>query len=338
MPTTYSFENLVIKGGGIRGIAYLGALKVLSDKGILQNIRSVAGASAGAIQSLMVAMYHDDYPKLLAQANTLDFSKVPGIPSLFGNRTRKKRGIVATLAEIKFLRKTFGLHKSTFIESWFRQVLEERTGNPDITFAEFVQVKGCIDLHIPVSNISSNLSIICSAEETPDVKVVDAVRTSMSIPIFFETMKFNNASLKGYFGDGGVMNNYPIQLYDQGLNKNEKTLGLFLYAKEGVQSYPQDFKLKQYAGDIVSSLFLAQDWSMARHPSDLERSIQIYDEGVKPTSFDVKVGDPTYKKLVQSGKDATIEYLKNYDAGNKPILQKSKFSINPIHRITPLNS
>ena len=47
--TTY--KNLVLEGGGIRGIAYGGALNELQARNILPGINRVAGTSAGAIQA-----------------------------------------------------------------------------------------------------------------------------------------------------------------------------------------------------------------------------------------------------------------------------------------------
>ena len=37
----YHFRNLVFEGGGVKSIAYIGAMKVLKDEGILQNITRV---------------------------------------------------------------------------------------------------------------------------------------------------------------------------------------------------------------------------------------------------------------------------------------------------------
>ena len=50
------YRNLVMEGGGIKGIAYGGALLELERKGILQNITRVAGTSAGAIQACLLSM------------------------------------------------------------------------------------------------------------------------------------------------------------------------------------------------------------------------------------------------------------------------------------------
>ena len=37
----YHFKNLVFEGGGVKGIAYVGALEVLDEKGILIDIKRV---------------------------------------------------------------------------------------------------------------------------------------------------------------------------------------------------------------------------------------------------------------------------------------------------------
>ncbi len=52
----YPYKNLALEGGGVRGLAYSGALEVLENKGILKNIERVAGSSAGAIAGLMISL------------------------------------------------------------------------------------------------------------------------------------------------------------------------------------------------------------------------------------------------------------------------------------------
>ena len=42
----YTFRNLVFEGGGVKGIAYVGALDILKEKEIIQNIERVGGTSA----------------------------------------------------------------------------------------------------------------------------------------------------------------------------------------------------------------------------------------------------------------------------------------------------
>ena len=52
----YHFRNLVFEGGGVKGIAYVGAMKVLEEKNILPKIQRVGGTSAGAINAALVAL------------------------------------------------------------------------------------------------------------------------------------------------------------------------------------------------------------------------------------------------------------------------------------------
>jgi predicted acylesterase/phospholipase RssA len=49
-----SFQNLVFEGG-VKGIAYVGAMKVLEKEGILKNIKRVGGTSAGSINAVLFA-------------------------------------------------------------------------------------------------------------------------------------------------------------------------------------------------------------------------------------------------------------------------------------------
>ena len=53
---SYHFKNLVFEGGGVKGIAYVGAMEVLDREGILNNIERVAGTSAGAMVAVLVGL------------------------------------------------------------------------------------------------------------------------------------------------------------------------------------------------------------------------------------------------------------------------------------------
>jgi len=50
------FKNLVFEGGGVKGIAYAGATKVLDEKNMLNSLVRVAGTSAGAITAALLSV------------------------------------------------------------------------------------------------------------------------------------------------------------------------------------------------------------------------------------------------------------------------------------------
>ena len=53
------FRNLIFEGGGVKGIAYVGAMQVLEQRDILKDIRRAGGTSAGAINALLFALGFD---------------------------------------------------------------------------------------------------------------------------------------------------------------------------------------------------------------------------------------------------------------------------------------
>lgn len=55
-PDSLSYRNLVFEGGGVRGIAYAGALNVLDERGLLRSVEQVGGTSVGAVTALLLAV------------------------------------------------------------------------------------------------------------------------------------------------------------------------------------------------------------------------------------------------------------------------------------------
>jgi NTE family protein len=48
--------NLAMRGGGVRGIAYVGAIEVLDEDNILGDIERVSGTSAEAANAMLLAL------------------------------------------------------------------------------------------------------------------------------------------------------------------------------------------------------------------------------------------------------------------------------------------
>jgi NTE family protein len=70
----YPFRNFVFEGGGVKGLADVGALQVFQQKGILPDIIRVGGTSAGTICALLVGL---SYPidKISSIFLNIDFKK-----------------------------------------------------------------------------------------------------------------------------------------------------------------------------------------------------------------------------------------------------------------------
>ena len=128
------YRNLVFSGGGIKGIAYLGALEVLDEYRIIENIHRVAGASAGAITATVVS-FRLGIPETTNIINSLDFTKVP--QSQTGKQTRRIFNFPEQESSLRFFR-DFGWYSSEYFYNWLQGIIANQfDGNPRATFADF---------------------------------------------------------------------------------------------------------------------------------------------------------------------------------------------------------
>ncbi|MGA3085580.1 MAG: patatin-like phospholipase family protein [Thermodesulfobacteriota bacterium] len=343
--SAYPFKNLVFEGGGVKGIAYVGAMNVLEQKGITQNIQRVGGTSAGAINALLFALsYTNDEVKDILWS--LDFKK-------FMDDTWGYIRDTARLID------KFGWYKGDFFRNWVADLISRKTGNPESTFNDLYALKnkkGFRDIYMIGTNLSTHFSEIFSYEHSPRMPIADAVRISMSIPLFFTAQR----SFRGdVYVDGGVLDNYPIKLFDRawyfepavlethsmktdyydkindqlkGMEKeispyvyNMETIGFRLDTKEEISMFrdhaePVHHKIDSffdYSWGLIETIMEAQG-NQHLHTDDWQRTIYIDSLGVKTTQFDLD--EKTKQDLVNSGTVNTTEYFKWYDnAANKPV-------------------
>jgi NTE family protein len=338
---TYNFRNLVFEGGGVKGIAYVGALKVLDKKGILPYIVRVGGTSAGAINAVLLGLNYtaSETQQIL---NKLDFEKF--MDDEFG-----------ILRDVHRLLAEFGWYKGEFFRKWISEIIAEKAGNPNVTFDQIQQQKdkkGFRDMYLMGTNISTHFSEVFSHEHTPRMCLADAVRISMSIPLFFASLRSPRGDV---YVDGGVLDNYPVKLFDRqryldkrSLNThavvtdyykkhnaklkrkkldispyiyNKETLGfrldsereiaLFRDQAEPVTEPIDDFF--DYTRNLLKTLMDAQA-NYHLHSDDWQRTIYIDTLGVKTTEF--KITAAKKKTLIESGRKGTEAYLEWYNDPN----------------------
>jgi len=335
----YNFKNLVFEGGGVKGIAYVGALDVLTEKGILDQVVRVGGTSAGAINAILIGLGFttDETKNILWEIN-------------FNNFMDDSWGVVR---DTNRLIEQFGWYKGDFFRNWVGKLIKEKTGNSESTFADLEAMKERKKFKSPFfmgTNLSTRYSEVFSAEHTPRVCIADAVRISMSIPLFFAAKRSARGDV---YVDGGVLDNYPIKLFDrkkyldsanfamteyyERINKtlkdqprsvseyiyNKETLGFRLDSKEEISvfrdhSEPPHHKVDNffdYAWALVDTVLEAQQ-SSHLHSDDWARTIYVDTLGVGTTQFDLQ--DDKKKELVQSGRKGAEQYFDWFDK-NQPI-------------------
>lgn len=345
----YPFDNLVFKGGGVLGIAYLGSMKALDEAGFLPGIKRVSGASAGAITAL-VTSFKLNASQMKSIADSLDFSKVPEKENikhdLFSKLFNSKDLPFDDVYCINRLFHKYGWYSSNYFYKWLMQMIQDQFDKVDglddkiknkkgqQTFSDF-QKAGFSDLYISVTNVTKHRNEIFSVETKPDFEVAKAVRMSMSIPLFFETIEQDG----DHYADGGTVNNYPIEVFDNEAyvddpafftdQINMKTLGCHLFTPSNhSEKTPKKDNLIHYIENLFETLLQVQTIDFENSQNIKDRSVNINDHGISAVDFDIVVdkGDPLtkrenpldYDKLYITGYDSMKTYLNNHSS----IIQK----------------
>ena len=206
---TYTYKNLVLEGGGVRGLAYGGALEILEQKGVLKNIENVAGSSAGAIAGLMVALNY----------NSHEIDSV-----LQGLKIQEFNDGKFITGKIRRVKKEYGIFKGDKFDKWLGDLIANKTGNADITFSGLNELhlrdKNFRNFFCTGTNVTEQRLEILSYKKWPHMKLRTAVHISSSIPFYFVPIAINKdgheVSLEDtsqevdLYVDGGVTDNQPI--------------------------------------------------------------------------------------------------------------------------------
>ncbi len=288
-----NFKNLVFKGGGVLGIAYAGAIKVLEDKRILQQIERVAGTSAGAITAALLSLrYSADEIKNIVDATDFKSFEDGWDPLRIPSK--------------------YGLYKGDAFLSWMKKQITGKKFSPSATFNDF-RKGGCRELRVFATDLNTKDLKMFSFSTTPDVVVAEAVRASMSIPLFFNAWQFSAYNPDNHiYVDGGTVYNYPITTFDFSGVPNMETLGFHLDNINGahVPNNLQYDHLLEYVKNVFDTILNAQVIDLDHNPVDVRRTVKIDNLGISATDF--KLTEPQKRALYQSGIDCTLKYLNQF--------------------------
>jgi NTE family protein len=318
---SYQYKNLVLEGGGIRGLAYPGALQVLEKKGILQSIQNVAGTSAGAITALMIALDYNSH-QIDSILQTLKIQQFNDGKDIFG--------------KIKRVRKEYGIFKGERFERWLSQMIKDKTGNANTTFLRLHILHNSSpnfkDLFCTGTNVSKQQLQIFSWQQTPQMQLKTAVHLSGCIPIYFKPVAIDSMwqevsikKNKNYFDlyvDGGMLANYPINIFDtcfQGGNPlicdnvkyNTQTLGLKLERTEQIEQFKNNktdvapYNIKSINGYVTALMNLMMEALSRRTPNlknEMGRTIFISYENLsgRPRKINAEIRKHLFNNGVQA--------------------------------------
>lgn len=268
---------LIMKGGGIKGLAYIGALAELTK---YYTFKWYAGTSAGAITAILLSAGYgvEELEEILRNKNFKDFLDA---------------GRIERLINLIFHK---GLHRAHAFEQWIDQLLAAKLASPTRVLlkdlvAKRVTVYACRRGQRAVIFDSQ----IASSRDTP---AAFAVRCSMSVPFVFTPM--SQYGMRVF--DGGLKHNYPVEelLADY---PQTQFVGMYLGTKV-------------YEGDAKASGILSDLWNIWLEATDEEalakykgRTVIIDPRPIR--TLDLELVDIEKNFLLKEGRAAALAFLQS---------------------------
>ena len=304
-PDSLRPKNLVFEGGGVRGIAYAGALRVLEERGSLSAVERVGGTSVGAVTALLVALGYraDEMTAILTDLKIGQFND----------------GRWFFVGGLHRLLRRYGWYRGERFERWVETLIQRKTGTTTLTFRQLHERRGegFRDLFVTGTDLTEQKTVVFSYQHTPDVPIRTAIRISMSVPLYFGAVftddqyhivrKPRKGQSYHVLVDGGLTANYPIHLFDVDGKPNPETLGLKLERPEQIRQFQDNREAAPYpirnVNEYVSAFynFVIENLNPASD-TDSSRTIYISMEGIRPRVR--RMPPDETKRLYQSGERA----------------------------------
>jgi len=327
--------DLVLEGGGVKGIGLAGAILVLAEAGY--HFRRTAGTSAGAIAAVLVAAIEKSGQPMTQLRTYLDAIQYPEFMQAgLIQRIFEKAGLVAKGCELVFRP---GLYSGDYLRTWLAPRLAEcgvetwadlalsPDDDPGMSLPDGQWYRAVVH----VSDISRGTLARLPWDYgdfyglPPDEQdVVGSVRASMSIPFFFVPVRtlarpsrarMPDGSVVAWPGgtvtwvDGGMLMNFPIGAFDRvdGAPPRWPTIGIKLSAQPGIQpaDRPAGTALQEGIHCLTTATGQWDRYYVERATAN--RTIFVPNAGVKATDFNL--GQPKQQELFRNGAEAATRFL-----------------------------
>ncbi len=315
--------DLVLEGGGVKGIALNGAVSTLLRAGY--TFPRVGGTSAGAVVgAVLAALQRSDgsVDDLGAIAASLDYRRLRdrGFPGRY-------LGPLGFLADGVSVLLEDGAYEGDFLQDWVAGVLADlgvRTfgdlrrddpGDDGAPHSQWSLVVNASDVsRRRLARLPWDYEPVYGLD--PDEQVVaTAVRASASIPYLFEPVTLRGGRGEVTLVDGAVVSNYPVEMFDRedGRAPRWPTIGVRLDALLG----GGQATVHRVRGAVplgVALVETAVEGCQAEHvlaPCNVARSVYVDTGDVGVLDFGISRAEQA--KLVRAGEQAALDFLDTWD-------------------------
>lgn len=275
-----TYKALVLSGGGVKGLAHLGALKYLEERDLIKKINYYSGTSVGG---LIIILYVIGYSaeELFKVLKKIDFKKLQ-------NSSPKN-----------FVEK-FGFDEGKKIETALQKCFIKKSIDINITLQELFLKTGK-NIILTTTCVNKKIPYYLSHINFPDLPVLKAVKMSFALPMFFCPVTHNN----NHFIDGGCMDNFPFSIL---LSKvNYKNI-LGIYIKDFKNETENIDSLQRFIFDTI--LCLMEDHARRSYRGFEDQTVLINCKNVTAMNLDLSQNDK--EQLFELGYNECQKYLKTF--------------------------
>ena len=276
--------NLVLSGGGFRGIGITGAFKIFNDSKLFDNLQNIACTSVGALIGGLYCIGYspDELSKIILK---LDIEKIicPN-PNNF----------------IQHL----SLDDGERFEFVIGKLIEAKKLNKNITLKEVYNIKK-INLIITGTCLNDSDIYYFTHLNNPDMPLLTCIRISTSVPFIFKPVVYKNKT----YVDGGLMDNYPMHLFKNDINN---TIGIYV---KDIHKYKDNFEnIQTHLFSIFECALEGQTMQTCFFP---ENTLMIE---LPYVSMIDKIETKTKKELFFIGCEKAKHFIKNKFDENSNII------------------
>ena len=317
--------DLVLSGGGVKGIGLVGAVVALMEAGY--TAQRVSGTSAGSIVGAIVAA--------ASQSGEMTATQVKHLALELDYRRFVDAGLIERVPvvgpSLAVLRGT-GIYKGDYARDWVSSQLKNlgvtTFGDLAIDDRDLPEEQR-YRLVVTVADVTTGQLVRLPWDyrrvyglDPDEQPVADAVRASMSIPFFFRP-----ATLRGTTGltstlvDGGLLSNFPIDSLDRTDGKKPRwpSFGVTVLpnlpdGNDKVIPALAPFRLlgpPHLLESVITTVLVGRDQAYLNQPWVNARAIRVDSTDVGFLDFDIS--DDEVEALYAKGYAAAQDFLKTWD-------------------------
>ena len=290
-------KRICLSGGGIRAVAFLGALEALHQKKLLRSVKEYVGISAGAFICFGICIGYT-LQEMKKIAFEFDFSHI--------------RSLEATSA-IDFL-ETYGFDSGENLVKLFESLLKQKQFPPTLTFQELRDAKpDTPSFRCFATDLTKCMAREFSYQKTPTIPILHALRATMSLPLYFSPVA--DAETGNLLSDGALIDNYPMALLQP--EERRESLG-FVFSNDHVID-----KEIQEPWDFLQQMLACVYVPRARRIlTECPENTVVLPQGEFP-SWNFEATKEERMLLAASAAEATQKFLEGW----KPLPPPRRFSV-----------